>query len=289
MNAIRLYFRLVRVSLRTQMAYRASFSVQMPANIATTLADFFAVFAFFQRFGALGHWSFAQVAVFYGMANASLALSELWLRGFDIFERHVQSGDFDRYLIRPRSAFLQVLGADFQLLRLGRTGVGLVTSFWGLSQLAPGWQASEWALFFLAILGGNFFYGGVVLVRAMVSVWTVQSLELFNMITYGGVETAQYPLDIYTGFFAPFLLRHRAARRHELLAELSVPPAGSVRFQPGLAFAAHLPGRVPAMDRLAHWRKALPLDWQLRERPTAPDILQREAQARDLLAAARPT
>ena len=138
MNAIRLYFRLVRVSLRTQMAYRASFSVQMLANIATTLADFFAVFAFFQRFGALGHWSFAQVAVFYGMANASLALSELWLRGFDIFERHVQSGDFDRYLIRPRSAFLQVLGADFQLLRLGRTGVGLVTSFWGLSQLAPG-------------------------------------------------------------------------------------------------------------------------------------------------------
>ena len=98
MNAIRLYFRLVRVSLRTQMAYRASFSVQMLANIATTLADFFAVFAFFQRFGALGHWSFAQVAVFYGMANASLALSELWLRGFDIFERHVQSGDFDRYL-----------------------------------------------------------------------------------------------------------------------------------------------------------------------------------------------
>ena len=46
MNAIRLYFRLVRVSLRTQMAYRASFSVQMLANIATTLADFFAVFAF---------------------------------------------------------------------------------------------------------------------------------------------------------------------------------------------------------------------------------------------------
>ena len=91
---------------------------------------------------------------------------------------------------------MQVLGAAFQLLRLGRTGVGLVTSFWGLSQLAPGWQASEWALFFLAILGGNFFYGGVVLVRAMVSVWTVQSLELFNMITYGGVETAQYPLDI---------------------------------------------------------------------------------------------
>ena len=81
MNAIRLYFRLVRVSLRTQMAYRASFSVQMLANIATTLADFFAVFAFFQRFGALGHWSFAQVAVFYGMANASLALFGIGVAG----------------------------------------------------------------------------------------------------------------------------------------------------------------------------------------------------------------
>ena len=54
MNAIRLYFRLVRVSLRTQMAYRASFSVQMLANIATTLADFFAVFAFSSASGRWG-------------------------------------------------------------------------------------------------------------------------------------------------------------------------------------------------------------------------------------------
>lgn len=110
MNAIRLYFRLVRVSLRTQMAYRASFSVQMLANIATIACRLFCGVRLFPALrGAGGTGLLLQVAVFYGMANASLALSELWLRGFDIFERHVQSGDFDRYLIRPRSAFLQVL------------------------------------------------------------------------------------------------------------------------------------------------------------------------------------
>jgi ABC-2 type transport system permease protein len=35
--------------------------------------------------------------------------------------------------------------------------------------------------------------------------WTVESLEVANTLTYGGVEAGQYPLDIYTRWFRGFL------------------------------------------------------------------------------------
>ena len=34
--------------------------------------------------------------------------------------------------------------------------------------------------------------------------WTTESLELMNILTYGGVETASYPLPIYHRVFRRF-------------------------------------------------------------------------------------
>jgi len=33
---------------------------------------------------------------------------------------------------------------------------------------------------------------------------TTETLEIFNTVTYGGTETAQYPLSIYKGWFRRF-------------------------------------------------------------------------------------
>ena len=34
--------------------------------------------------------------------------------------------------------------------------------------------------------------------------WTTESLEVMNTVTYGGVQTAQYPIDIYRTWFRRF-------------------------------------------------------------------------------------
>ena len=52
--------------------------------------------------------------------------------------------------------------------------------------------------FFGAILA--FFYG-LFVIQATLSFWTTESLELINTLTYGGTETAQYPLAIYRPWF----------------------------------------------------------------------------------------
>ena len=48
-----------------------------------------------------------------------------------------------------------------------------------------------------------FFYALIVL-QATLSFWTTESLEIMNTLTYGGVETAQYPLAVYREGFVEF-------------------------------------------------------------------------------------
>ena len=59
------------------------------------------------------------------------------------------------------------------------------------------------------------------LFQATLAFWTTQTLEIVNTVTYGGVETAQYPLDIYRPWFRSIFI--------------IVVPLGSVCYFPAMA------------------------------------------------------
>jgi ABC-2 type transport system permease protein len=41
------------------------------------------------------------------------------------------------------------------------------------------------------------FFGGLFVICATMSFWTVESLEVVNIFTYGGAEMMSYPMNIY--------------------------------------------------------------------------------------------
>jgi ABC-2 type transport system permease protein len=51
------------------------------------------------------------------------------------------------------------------------------------------------------VAGGVALFAGILVLQATLSFWTVDSLEIVNVLTYGGVQAAQYPLNIYAAWF----------------------------------------------------------------------------------------
>ena len=201
LNALRLYGRYVGVSVRSQMQYRASFVVFALGHFIMTGLEFLVIWALVARFGSLSGWALPEVALFYGLAHLSFALAEGVGRGFDTFSDLVRSGDFDRLLLRPRSSALQVAGREIQLLRVGRFAQGLFVLVWAATASGVRWTIAKTALVVLAVMGGTSLFLGLFVLQATASFWTVDSLELMNTVTYGGVETAQYPLTVYRDWF----------------------------------------------------------------------------------------
>jgi ABC-2 type transport system permease protein len=81
--------------------------------------------------------------------------------------------------------------------------VALIVAAWLLPIV---WEAARIVLLLWAIAGGVALFFGILVLQATLSFWTVESLEIVNTITYGGVEAGQYPLDIYAGWFRRFLI-----------------------------------------------------------------------------------
>ena len=204
MDSIALYLRYIGVSMRSQMQYKASFVMGLVGYFILNLGEFVAVAALFLHFGTLKGWTLPQAGLLYGIVSLAFASAEAAARGFDTFPAMVKTGEVDRLLLRPRSTVLQLLGREFQLLRIGRFAQGLLILLWSASKLGAIWTPSKVALVVSSVFGGACMFAGLFVLQATISFWTIESLELMNTMTYGGVETAQFPLSIYAPWFRRF-------------------------------------------------------------------------------------
>ncbi len=199
-----LYRRYLGISIRGQMQYRASFILQSLGQFLITGIEFLGVWALFDRFGRLDDWSLPEVALFYGTVNVAMAIADALATGFDRFSLYVKNGDFDRVLLRPRSTLLQLAGVELALRRIGRLAQGVVILVWASWSLDLAWDPGDVALLLFALAGGVCLFLGLFVLQATICFWTIESIELMNTMTYGGVESAQYPLVIYGTWFRRF-------------------------------------------------------------------------------------
>jgi ABC-2 type transport system permease protein len=183
--------------IATFMQYRLNMLFVFIGQLITTLSVFFGIYLLFERFGTLEGWSFAEVALCFGVAVSGFAIAECFARGFDMFRGQVRKGEFDRVLLRPRSTVLQVLGSDFEITRLGRLIVTLSVFFYAASQLDIVWNSLKIFAVVGMLVSGALIFTGIFILGATVCFWTIEGLEFINIFTDGGKELAAYPLTIY--------------------------------------------------------------------------------------------
>ena len=226
MGAFALYLRYARVSLRAMMQYPNSFLLGLAGNFTANAVEFVGVWALFARFKHVLGWNFLEVALFYGVINMAFSIADVTTRGFDVFGTHfVRTGDFDRLLLRPRSAPLQLLGYEVRLSGAGRGVQGLIVFLIAVSLLHRNWDLADALILAFTVLGGFVLFAGILIFQATLAFWTVESLEIANALTYGGAEAGQYPLDVYAAWFRRFLL--------------FVVPIGCVSYLPIAAMLGH--------------------------------------------------
>ncbi len=178
MNGFRLYLRYIANGLRAQMLYPTAFSLRLITQFVITITEFGGLYALFSRFGHIRGWTFPEIALFYGVVSVSFALADTTCRGFDLFgSQFVKTGDFDRVLLRPRTATLQLMGFEFGFTSLGRVLQGLIALAVGIALLHIDWTAGQVASAAWAMAGGCALFFAILLLQATLSFWTVESLE----------------------------------------------------------------------------------------------------------------
>jgi ABC-2 type transport system permease protein len=196
-----LFWKLVSISIRSQMQYSASFLTLCIAHFFSTSIYFLGVLILFDRFQMVKGWTFYEVGLIYGIVHVGFGVAESLARGFERFSYMLIQGDFDRVLLRPMNPLIQIATHDVQLLRLSRSIQGGLILAWSASHLPLTLFSIHTLVIVFSIIGTTCLFYGLLVIQAAISFWTIETLEIMNITTYGGLQTGQYPMSFYDRSF----------------------------------------------------------------------------------------
>ena len=201
-----LYRRLVSYEIRSQLQYRVPFLLDILASFMATATGFATLALILQRFDNIAGWDLGEVAFLYGTVELAFGIMDMLFSGFDPanFGIRVRLGTFDQMLLRPINVTLQVFASNLQMRRIGRILQGGLVLAVALSLVDVQWTVVK--LLYLPVIELSMvaFFGGLFIIGATITFWTVESIEAINVLTYGGTEMMAYPMSIYPAWMRRF-------------------------------------------------------------------------------------
>ena len=196
-RGVQLYMHYISVSVRSAIQYKASLLLMIMGQLLISTTTFFGIHFMFMRFKCVKGYTYSEVLLCFAIVLMQFSLAEMFARGFDTFAGIVRRGEFDRVLVRPRSAVLQVLGAKFEVSRIGRLIQAVIIFVYVLRTSAICWTPGRVLCLALMLIGGVLLFASLFLIYAAICFFTLEGLEFMNVFTDGGREYGKYPLDIY--------------------------------------------------------------------------------------------
>jgi len=188
MRAEYVYARIVVSRIRSQLAYPASFALDLVSQAIGQGIELAAILVIFTQVTTLGGFSAGEVLLIYGLAD-------LFVGQVEALPDFIRTGEFDVMLLRPLGALPQLLSADVQLRRVGRVASGLILLAFALRGVE--WTPLRVAVAVVAPVSGAVLFGAIWIAANCVSFWLVDGREVANSVTYGSDFATSYPITVY--------------------------------------------------------------------------------------------
>jgi ABC-2 type transport system permease protein len=194
---IKIFFRLQLIQLRAAMEYRADFWIGIVGAALQQLVGIVFLITFFSHVPTLGGWTVWNVAVLHGVVMAAAGLVELFADGVWQLRAAVNTGTFDRVLVRPISPAVQQITSLASIHGLGNVGAGVVVLAIGLARSNVEWQLWTVPVLILAILCGCVMSSALNFTVNMIAFWEPSAQSAFPTLVALMRDFAKFPLDIY--------------------------------------------------------------------------------------------
>ena len=212
-DSLRLYAHYFKIQFRSAMEYKSSFILTCIGQFLVSFNVFLGVFFMFRRFHSVNGYTYSEVMLCFGITLMDFSLAEAVARGFDMFPSMISNGVFDRIMVRPRNEIFQVLGQKIEFTRVGRILQAIVMFSYGIMKSEVDWSFAKVVTVIFMLLGGMALFCGIFLIYASICFFTLDGLEVMNILTDGAREYGKYPVDIYgkkvlllCTFFVPYAL-----------------------------------------------------------------------------------
>jgi ABC-2 type transport system permease protein len=201
MEALRLYARLVGVSMQARLQYRADFIMGAISVLALNAVNLGLIGIIVYQFVELNGWNLWELFFLYCLWLLGHSLYSLFFWHFWELEEYLIQGTFDQFLLRPASVFVQFLGREVQYIGFADMFFALVGIVLAYVNLGLHWSLVTWSFFIVSVVSGTIIETTLNLMTACISFWTGRSSMGMELIMQFNVIVQHYPIDIFGAWF----------------------------------------------------------------------------------------
>jgi len=206
METLRLYCKLVGMALKSMAQFRLDFLVGVVGVIIQNGVNLAAIGVILDRFHDLAGWTVWEIVFLYGLWMVGNSLYSLLFLHLTYLDGYIVEGTFDRFLVRPLSPFLQLLGEAVNMNGVADVVFGLACLVLSITHLRLAFNPLQWAYLCAALLCAALIELGITLFFASTAFWTGRSTALVNTVNQVNWNmTQQYPLEMFGRGFRLFV------------------------------------------------------------------------------------
>ena len=200
-EALRLYLRLVRISMQSRLQYRADFIMGGISVIALNVINLGLIGIIVYRFVDLNGWNVWQLFFLYCLWLLGHCLYSLFFWHFWDLEEDLIRGTFDQFLLRPASIFIQYIGREVQYIGFADMLVAITGIVLAYINLGLHWSPITWLFLVVVVFSGTVIEMTLNLMVACISFWTGRSGIALDLIMQFNMLVQHYPIDIFGSWF----------------------------------------------------------------------------------------
>lgn len=194
---ISLYIKFLKCQLQEFILFKHGLLLNLLSQSLSFFTMILGIYFLTSNFKSIGIYSYHEILFCYSIVQCSFSLAQCFFRSFDQFPVLIRKGELDRFLVRPKSVIFQVMTYKNDFTRLIKVLLSLVifTISWG--KVTIDWTVFKVIVLIFMVFFGSMLFSLLFIMYATFSIFTVQGLEIFNVLTDGAAEFGKYPVSIY--------------------------------------------------------------------------------------------
>jgi len=198
METIKLYLLYVKYISKSWFQYRVDAVLRSLAVFLREATGIIIIYLTLQSFTDINGWSFYELLFLFSFLFLTYGIFVLFFTGLRDFGSMVYSGEFDRFLLRPRGLLMQIMASNADMFAaIGHGGLGIALFLFCAGKIGIVWSAGMIMYYVVTIISAVIIQASLFLLMSCSSFWIVKIDELVGMLYYNTRKFAGYPISIY--------------------------------------------------------------------------------------------
>jgi ABC-2 type transport system permease protein len=192
-----LYWAFLLQRFKILMEYRVNFLIGASSTIFLQAAGLLGIWVVMRQVPSLNGWRLEELWLIYGLLTLAKSINHMFADNlWTIGRQYIQTGGFDRFLVRPIDPLFHLLADRFCHDGIGNFLVGAFLVAKASLDLGIAWTPLKLLYLVVMVLSGGAIFIALNLITCVTAFWIVDSIPVTLMV-FSTHEMAKYPLNIY--------------------------------------------------------------------------------------------